>query len=141
MSVFVDRLEGLMKERHLSWSKVSQDVGLGINNLYYWKTNDTQPKDTIINELCIYFKVPREYFLEDDSVEAQEQLEYFERYQQARAKAERKRQLEQLEQEGKLDHSDLSALDNLYIQMFDLLEMKDKITIIGLIMQMLEDKK
>lgn len=121
MSRFTNKLEWLMIQKHTNWNKVSADLGLSNSSLNYWKANDTFPKASVISLLCDYFSVsadellgivnPPEYMSEKSNVEFVD------------------------------DNDTRTSLDNIYLDMFKLLPIKDKLEIISLIMTKLEDNK
>ena len=61
MSLFIERLESLAKERNVSIAKVLRDCNLGKNNMTKWKTVGSKPNKVTIKVLAEYFNVPSDY--------------------------------------------------------------------------------
>ena len=115
MSRFTTNVEFLMAVRGTNWYKVSNDLGLSHGSLTYWKANDTQPKMTTLKALADYFEVSVEQLLGFEQIGSNAEI---------------------------MSEEDTeSALDNIYLEMYKLLDIKDKIEVMGIVMHKLEGYK
>ena len=60
---FAERVLDILQEKHISQAKLLQDLGLGKNQLAYWKKNDTVPNARAVEKIAEYLGVSMDYLL------------------------------------------------------------------------------
>ena len=63
MSIFVDNLKTLIKERGITQKKFLMDLGLNINAIGDWSKNGNIPKGDTLQRIANYFSVSVDYLL------------------------------------------------------------------------------
>lgn len=63
MSIFVDNLKMLIKERGITQKKFLMDLGLNINAIGDWSKNGNIPKGDTLQRIANYFSVSVDYLL------------------------------------------------------------------------------
>lgn len=61
--MFAQKVKDLLRERHETWSYVSDKLDIGRNQLYYWALNKTVPRMDTVEKLSTYFGVSVDYLL------------------------------------------------------------------------------
>lgn len=67
---FIDRLESLLSESHISKNQMLKDLGLGGGTLATWKKRGTTPSGEILSKLASYFNVSTDYLLGNTDIKA-----------------------------------------------------------------------
>lgn len=60
---FYDRFSTLLQKKKVTWTKVANDLQLGINSKRYWETKGTTPDGETLVKLAEYFGVSTDYLL------------------------------------------------------------------------------
>ena len=68
--MFWDKLIALCNAKHISPSKLCENLGLSNATATKWK-NGSQPRDTAIIKICDYFGLPYDYFSNCDQQNSQ----------------------------------------------------------------------
>jgi transcriptional regulator with XRE-family HTH domain len=55
--MFSNQLLSLMKKNNITKKKLSQDIGIGINQIKYWETHGSHPKADVAKKIADYFGV------------------------------------------------------------------------------------
>lgn len=61
--MFAERLISLLKEKKITSAKMLSDLGLGKNQITYWKKNGNVPSATTVEKIAKYLNVSTDYLL------------------------------------------------------------------------------
>ena len=91
MSIFTDRVLGLIEERGISKNKLLGDIGVGKNSMVNWISRGNIPSAEVVNAIAEYFDVSVDYLLgntqspHEDMEITDEEREFLEIYKKAKA--------------------------------------------------------
>lgn len=66
--MFIDRLKTLLSERGITWKDVSEELGIGKNQMKYWTDHNSVPDGNTLRKLAEYFGVSTDYLLGIDDI-------------------------------------------------------------------------
>lgn len=61
--VFIERLNSLLQEKHLTRKQFLDDLHFGKNQITYWEKNQTIPNQSTLDTIAGYFNVSVDYLL------------------------------------------------------------------------------
>ena len=61
--MFIERMLLCMKEKKITKKKISQDLGLGINQIKYWQDHKNTPAADVVAAIADYLDVSADYLL------------------------------------------------------------------------------
>jgi repressor LexA len=64
-----------MKKNNITKKKLSQDIGIGINQIKYWETHGSHPKADVAKKIADYFGVSVGYLLGEEDKDVSDDLE------------------------------------------------------------------
>ena len=73
--MFAERMLEIMKKKNISRKKISEDIGLGINQIKYWQDRGITPKLDVAQSIADYLDVTLDYLLGKEDARPQEPMQ------------------------------------------------------------------
>ena len=63
MSIFVKRLNDLIKEKEITRYRLAKDIGVNKQTVKFWAEGINEPKIYYLHKLAVYFNVSADYLI------------------------------------------------------------------------------